>query len=67
MMTDHFVLPEDDFEERLEKVKKHVERSLEDLEKIELSTVETANKETAELIDDLYAVLEKEFEAKNMF
>lgn len=64
MMTDHFVLPEDDFEERLEKVKKHVERSLEDLEKIELSTVETANKETAELIDDLYAVLEKEFEAK---
>ncbi|MDU5336264.1 septation ring formation regulator EzrA [Enterococcus sp.] len=64
MMVDNFVLPEDDFEERLDKVKKHVERSLEDLEKIELGTVETANKETAELIDDLYAVLEKEFEAK---
>ncbi|MBX8936259.1 septation ring formation regulator EzrA [Enterococcus gilvus] len=64
MMADNFVLPEDDFEARLEKVKKHVERSLEDLEKIELSTVETANKETAELIDDLYDVLEKEFEAK---
>lgn len=64
MMADNFVLPEDDFEERLDKVKKHVERSLEDLEKIELGTVETANKETAELIDDLYVVLEKEFEAK---
>lgn len=64
MMADNFVLPEDDFEARLEKVKKHVERSLEDLEKIELGTVETANKETAELIDDLYDVLEKEFEAK---
>ncbi len=64
MMSDNFVLPEDDFEARLEKVKKHVERSLEDLEKIELSTVETANKETAELIDELYDVLEKEFEAK---
>lgn len=64
MMADNFVLPEDDFEARLEKVKKHVDRSLEDLEKIELSTVETANKETAELIDDLYDVLEKEFEAK---
>ena len=64
MMLDHFVLPEDDFEERLDKVKKHVERSLEDLEKIELGTVETANKETAELIDDLYALLEKEFESK---
>ena len=64
MMADNFVLPEDDFEARLEKVKKHVERSLEDLEKIELSTVETANKETAELIDELYDVLEKEFEAK---
>lgn len=64
MMADNFVLPEEDFEERLDKVKKHVERSLEDLEKIELGTVETANKETAELIDDLYTVLEKEFEAK---
>lgn len=64
MMADNFVLPEDDFEERLDKVKKHVERSLEDLEKIELGAVETANKETAELIDDLYVVLEKEFEAK---
>ncbi|MBO0456887.1 septation ring formation regulator EzrA [Enterococcus hulanensis] len=64
MMAENFVLPEDDFEARLEKVKKHVERSLEDLEKIELSTVETANKETAELIDELYDVLEKEFEAK---
>ena len=64
MMTDHFVLPEDDFEERLDKVKHHVERSLEDLEKIELSTVEAENKETAELIDDLYTTLEKEFEAK---
>ena len=64
MMTDHFVLPEDDFEERLDKVKHHVERSLEDLEKIELSTVEAENKATAELIDDLYTTLEKEFEAK---
>ena len=47
-------------------MKKHVERSLEDLEKIELGTVETANKETAELIDDLYVVLEKEFEAQKI-
>lgn len=64
MMAENFVLPEDNFEERLGQVKKHLERSLEDLEKIELGTVETANKETAELIDDLYATLEKEFEAK---
>ena len=64
MLNEHFVLPEDDFEGRLEKVKKQIERSLEDIEKIELETVEAANKETAELIDDLYAELEKEFEAK---
>ncbi|MDT2737806.1 septation ring formation regulator EzrA [Enterococcus pseudoavium] len=64
MLNEHFVLPEDDFEGRLEQVKKQIERSLEDIEKIELETVEAANKETAELIDDLYAELEKEFEAK---
>lgn len=64
MLNEHFFLPEDDFEGRLEQVKKQIERSLEDIEKIELETVEAANKETAELIDDLYAELEKEFEAK---
>lgn len=64
MLNEHFVLPEDDFEGRLEQVKKQIERSLEDIEKIELETVEAANKETAELIDDLYGELEKEFEAK---
>ena len=33
-MAENFVLPEDNFEERLGQVKKHLERSLEDLEKI---------------------------------
>lgn len=64
MLDDDYVLPEENFEARIEQVKKRMKLSAEDLEKVELDTVEAANKETANLIDALYDTLEKEFEAK---
>ncbi|MEO1768201.1 MULTISPECIES: septation ring formation regulator EzrA [Enterococcus] len=64
MLDDNYVLPEENFEARIEQVKKRMKLSAEDLEKVELDTVEAANKETANLIDALYDTLEKEFEAK---
>lgn len=64
MLDDDYVLPEENFESRVEQVKKRMKLSAEDLEKVELDTVEAANKETANLIDTLYDTLEKEFEAK---
>ncbi len=64
MLDDDYVLPEENFEGRVEQVKKRMKLSAEDLEKVELDTVEAANKETANLIDALYDTLEKEFEAK---
>lgn len=64
MMDEDVVLPEEDFEERLEQIRRRVTHALEDLEKVELETVETANKETAEKIDELYDMLEKEFNAR---
>ncbi|EOH86661.1 septation ring formation regulator EzrA [Enterococcus pallens] len=64
MLDDDYVLPEENFEARIEQVKKRMKLSTEDLEKVELDTVEAANKETANLIDALYDTLEKEFEAK---
>ncbi|MBO1307715.1 septation ring formation regulator EzrA [Enterococcus sp. 669A] len=64
MLDDDYVLPEENFESRVEQVKKRMKLSAEDLEKVELDTVEAANKETASLIDTLYDTLEKEFEAK---
>ncbi|GCF93357.1 septation ring formation regulator EzrA [Enterococcus florum] len=64
MLKEEYVLPEENFDARIDHVKKRMTLSAEDLERVELETVEAANKETANLIEDLYETLEKEFEAR---
>lgn len=65
MQEEKYVLPADTaFEDKLQHVKKRVENSLSDLEKMEIDRVEADNNITAKEIDDLYAVLEKEMASK---
>lgn len=63
MLTEHYVFPETDIAENITQLKKRVTNSLSDLEKIDISEVEIQNRETAESIDGLYDVLEREFDA----
>jgi len=65
LVDQEFVFPEENFAEDIHKVSRRVEHSLEDLEKVELPTVESANKETADQIDHLYDVMEREIAAKS--
>ncbi|GMA08637.1 septation ring formation regulator EzrA [Tetragenococcus halophilus subsp. flandriensis] len=65
LMEQEYVLPVGNFAQDIQQVRHRVENSLEDLEKVEISTVEAANIETADQIDQLYDVMEREIEAKN--
>ncbi|MCF1601512.1 septation ring formation regulator EzrA [Tetragenococcus halophilus] len=65
LMAQEYVLPVGNFAQDIQQVHHRVEHSLEDLEKVEISTVEAANIETANQIDQLYDVMEREIEAKN--
>ncbi|MCB5954677.1 septation ring formation regulator EzrA [Enterococcus sp. CWB-B31] len=64
LTDDHFVFPEQNFEEELKRVKKRVKNSTVDLEKAEVAAVEVANRDTEAAIDALYEVMEKEINAK---
>ncbi|MBL1228872.1 septation ring formation regulator EzrA [Enterococcus sp. BWB1-3] len=64
LTDDHFVFPEQNFEEELNRVKKRVKNSTVDLEKAEVAAVEVANRDTEAAIDALYEVMEKEINAK---
>ncbi|HPR80549.1 MAG TPA: septation ring formation regulator EzrA [Enterococcus sp.] len=64
MINDHYVFPEENFQGDIQRVERRVENSLEDLAKVEVEVVEIANRTTAEDIDGLYDVLEREIEAR---
>ncbi|EOL48748.1 septation ring formation regulator EzrA [Enterococcus phoeniculicola] len=64
MLEQNYVFPEKNFADDIKRAKKRVENSMNDLEKTEVESVEVANIDTANSIDALYDVLEREIEAK---
>lgn len=64
LLADHYVFPEKNFEEELHRVQKRVKNSTVDLEKTEVDAVEVANRDTANAIDALYDIMEREMNAK---
>lgn len=64
LKTDHYVFPEKNFEDELRRVQKRVKNSSVDLEKTEVDAVEVANRDTANAIDALYDIMEREIKAK---
>lgn len=64
MMDEQYVIPEEDFADRIDRVKQRITNSLRDLQKTEVSAVEVANRDTASNIDALYDILEREMNAK---
>lgn len=64
LLADHYVFPEKNFTEELRRVQKRVKNSTVDLEKTEVDAVEVANRDTANAIDALYEIMEREMNAK---
>lgn len=64
LLDDHFVFPEENFLADIQRVRARVENSMRDLAKIEVNLVEPANSDTANDIDNLYSIMEREIEAK---
>lgn len=64
LLADHYVFPEKNFEDELRRVQKRVKNSTVDLEKTEVDAVEVANRDTANAIDALYEMMEREINAK---
>ncbi|KAF1296140.1 septation ring formation regulator EzrA [Enterococcus sp. JM4C] len=64
MIEQYYVFPETNFADDIKRAKKRVENSMSDLEKAEVESVEVANIDTANSIDALYDILEREIEAK---
>ncbi|MDA9471803.1 septation ring formation regulator EzrA [Enterococcus sp. 5H] len=64
LIADHYVFPEKNFEDELRRVQKRVKNSTVDLEKTEVDAVEVANRDTANAIDALYEIMEREINAK---
>ncbi|MFK4567612.1 septation ring formation regulator EzrA [Enterococcus sp. UD-01] len=64
LLADHYVFPEKNFEDELKRVQKRVKNSTVDLEKTEVDAVEVANRDTANAIDALYEIMEREINAK---
>lgn len=64
LMDQGYVLPVENFAENIQHVNHRVNNTLDDLEKVEITTVEEANVETAQQIDQLYEVMEHEIAAK---
>lgn len=64
LLSDHYVFPEKNFEDELRRVQKRVKNSTVDLEKTEVDAVEVANRDTANAIDALYEIMEREINAK---
>ena len=64
LVDDHFVFPENNFEAEISRVRARIENSMRDLAKTEVNLVEPANSDTANDIDALYSIMEREIEAK---
>ena len=60
----HFVFPETNFLAEVSRVRERIENSMRDLAKTEVNLVEPANSDTANDIDALYSIMEREIEAK---
>lgn len=64
LTEDHFVFPEENFLADIQRVRTRIENSMRDLAKTEVNLVEPANSDTANDIDNLYSIMEREIEAK---
>ncbi|MCJ0586782.1 septation ring formation regulator EzrA [Enterococcus cecorum] len=64
LIDDHFVFPENNFLAEVSRVRERIENSMRDLGKTEVNLVEPANSDTANDIDALYSIMEREIEAK---
>lgn len=64
LIDDHFVFPENNFLAEVSRVREKIENSMRDLAKTEVNLVEPANSDTANDIDALYSIMEREIEAK---
>lgn len=64
LIDDHFVFPENNFLAEVSRVRERIENSMRDLAKTEVDLVEPANSDTANDIDALYSIMEREIEAK---
>lgn len=64
LIEEKYQFPEENFENEIHRVTRRVESSMSDLEKAEISAVEVANRDTAQEIDTLYSVMEREIDAK---
>ncbi|MEQ3467004.1 septation ring formation regulator EzrA [Enterococcus cecorum] len=64
LIDDHFVFPENNFLAEVSRVCERIENSMRDLAKTEVNLVEPANSDTANDIDALYSIMEREIEAK---
>ena len=60
----HFVFPETNFLAEVSRVRERIENSMRDLAKTEVNLVEPANSDTANDIDALYSIMEREIDAK---
>ena len=65
LMQEQYVFPEEDLVGEIDKVRNRIQGSLATLEKTEVETVEFENRETANMIDALYDILEREMDARN--
>ena len=65
LMQEQYVFPEEDLVGEIDKVRNRIQGSLANLEKTEVETVEFENRETANMIDALYDILEREMDAQN--
>ncbi len=64
LLEEKFKFPEENFENDIHRVARRIENSTADLAKVEVAAVEVANRDTAHEIDTLYAVMEREIDAK---
>lgn len=64
LIDDHFVFPENNFLAEVSRVRERIENSMRDLAKTEVNLVEPSNSDTANDIDALYSIMEREIEAK---
>lgn len=64
LIDDYFVFPENNFLAEVSRVRERIENSMRDLAKTEVNLVEPANSDTANDIDALYSIMEREIDAK---
>ena len=64
LIEDHYVFPEENFQDDIHRVNRQVENAVQDLAKTEIDQVENAIREISDNIDGLYKVMEREIASK---